>query len=561
MIIHTNTFSYSIFKYILNGDKLSEEIVQQVGEFDYEFEGVSETHTQEDNIARVIINILERGNPTLVSPYVDEVLASHLDLLQRAEKRFEIDYSLTELEHPIEWIQDALMLVAPDEACEYRELYALDSEEEALFLGEKLDEYFGAKVATLLRKLVYPQRPLQTMLESKGKFHEQRVDFAWDLPGTDGKFIVEIDGQQHQEQSARMGDTQRDKALKKANWRVIRISTEVLRNNADKKLAELKPLVEHPTFQRMLNFTQQLDNTDFQELKLITLVPIAVGRIQRVLAELVDRGKLNWSESQHWQLAIYERDIPCAWLAISDLMQLLGAFERMSPSITTPKITLTIIRHEPASNLFAEVPDDLPFDCRIASPDDEFIYHQFDVLLDFALQQPPNWTSTPGNLLQSAKTVTTVRSTFVSIKSRKLYCTDPVEYQPDDEALSYFLRYFFRKLDFREGQRDIINRALMRKDVIGLLPTGGGKSICYQLPALLQPGVTLIIDPIKSLMLDQRDDLHSLGVDRAEFINSSLSTKQRQSVLEQMEQGRYQFLFISPERMQIEEFRNQLHKM
>jgi len=79
--------------------------------------------------------------------------------------------------------------------------------------------------------------------------------------------------------------------------------------------------------------------------------------------------------------------------------------------------------------------------------------------------------------------------------------------------------------------------------------------------ALLQPGMTIVIDPIKSLMLDQRDDLRAVGIDRAEFVNSSLTPHQKRRVFTRMTFGHYQFVFVSPERMQIEEFRDRLQDM
>ncbi len=559
MIIHTNTLSQAVFKHFVDKDDFAKKMVEQIGEFSCEF--AESDPKVEDAIARVIINILERGNPTIVSPYVDEVLASHFPLLKRTSKKFEIDYTLADLneEDALRWIEDALLLVEPDDSQDYLETYPFDSDAERLFLGEKLDKWFGAVEASLLRQWVYPQRSVSKMVGNG--FQHQRVDFSWDLPGDNGKFIVEIDGGQHQEQGAVMADKRRDNALKKAGWRVIRITTSELYNDDNAKREQLKELVEHPTCQRIFNRTGQAHDTDSKELDSITLIPIAVGRIQRVLAKLVDRGKLKCTEPQHWNIAVYERDIPCAWLAINDFMHLMRSLAQMTSAIVVPEVTLTIIRDSPSTNPIATIPDDLPFSCRVTQPEEAFDFHHFDVLIDFALHKPPNWTSISGDLLQSAKTFTTVRSTFVSTESRKLYCKEVLRYQANDQALQYLLRYFFRKEEFRDGQREIIDRALDCRDAIGLLPTGGGKSICYQLPALLQPCVTLIVDPIKSLMLDQRDDLRAVGIDRAEFINSSLDNRKRREVSQRMSIGEYQFMFISPERMQIQDFRESLRGM
>jgi ATP-dependent DNA helicase RecQ len=126
------------------------------------------------------------------------------------------------------------------------------------------------------------------------------------------------------------------------------------------------------------------------------------------------------------------------------------------------------------------------------------------------------------------------------------------------EAITYFLKNVFRKVDFRPGQLAIINRALQRKDVIGLLPTGGGKSLTYQLCAILQPGVTVVVDPINSLMKDQYDKLVESGFTKVQYINSFNTTDEREEHLENLSIGKYLIVFVSPERFQIDRFRTAL---
>lgn len=123
------------------------------------------------------------------------------------------------------------------------------------------------------------------------------------------------------------------------------------------------------------------------------------------------------------------------------------------------------------------------------------------------------------------------------------------------EALLYFLHSLFRKSEFRPGQEAIINRALTGKDVIGLLPTGGGKSLTFQLCAMLQPGVTIVVDPINSLMKDQYDKLIQNGITNTAFINSFNTKEEREEDIKNMSEGKYNIVFVSPERFQIEKFR------
>lgn len=126
------------------------------------------------------------------------------------------------------------------------------------------------------------------------------------------------------------------------------------------------------------------------------------------------------------------------------------------------------------------------------------------------------------------------------------------------KALLYLLNNIFRKTNFRPGQEAIINRALAGLDVIGLLPTGGGKSLTFQLCALLQPGVTVVVDPINSLMKDQYDKLIENGITKTTYINSFNTKEERENNTELLIYGKFHIIFVSPERFQIDKFRSAL---
>ncbi len=111
------------------------------------------------------------------------------------------------------------------------------------------------------------------------------------------------------------------------------------------------------------------------------------------------------------------------------------------------------------------------------------------------------------------------------------------------------LKHYFGHDQFREGQETMIDAILSGRDVMGVMPTGGGKSLCYQIPALLLPGVTLVISPLISLMKDQVAALNRSGVSAA-FINSSLSAQQIAQVCEAVRSGGCRLLYIAPERLE-----------
>ena len=126
------------------------------------------------------------------------------------------------------------------------------------------------------------------------------------------------------------------------------------------------------------------------------------------------------------------------------------------------------------------------------------------------------------------------------------------------EALTYCLQSLFRKSSFRAGQLRIINRALQCLDVIGILPTGAGKSLTYQLISLLQPTLTIIVDPINSLMRDQLEKLKDNFIDSAIFINTYNSEEEKTENEQKLVEGDIIFTFISPERLQIKKFRDKI---
>lgn len=116
------------------------------------------------------------------------------------------------------------------------------------------------------------------------------------------------------------------------------------------------------------------------------------------------------------------------------------------------------------------------------------------------------------------------------------------------------LKKYFGYPSFREGQKQIIASIVQGEDTLGIMPTGGGKSICYQIPALLLPGTAVVISPLISLMKDQVDALHQAGIP-ATFINSSLSAAEVDERMKQAAMGEFKLLYVAPERLETPRFR------
>jgi ATP-dependent DNA helicase RecQ len=128
-----------------------------------------------------------------------------------------------------------------------------------------------------------------------------------------------------------------------------------------------------------------------------------------------------------------------------------------------------------------------------------------------------------------------------------------------DEARE-ILRKYWGYDDFRPGQERAVRGILEGKDTLTVMPTGGGKSICYQVPAMLLPGVTLVVSPLISLMKDQVDTLEAVGLP-ATFINSSLGTSEMSARLQAVERGEVKLLYVAPERFDSPSFRERVSRL
>lgn len=122
------------------------------------------------------------------------------------------------------------------------------------------------------------------------------------------------------------------------------------------------------------------------------------------------------------------------------------------------------------------------------------------------------------------------------------------------------LKKYFGYETFRPGQQEIVESILQGKNVLAVMPTGGGKSICYQLPGLLMPGLILVVSPLISLMKDQVEALQKLGI-RAEHLDSSMSFYEQNIVLNLVLTGECKILYVSPERLQSQEFQQFAQKV
>lgn len=267
-----------------------------------------------------------------------------------------------------------------------------------------------------------------------------------------------------------------------------------------------------------------------------------------------------------WRIIVYERDVPCAALAIDDLKERYSKLMRLDDAaLPLPEIELTVI----PSDEFANSPLHLGANVRRLA--DDTIY---DLGIDISMLLRDKLDSKV--MPAKARTRVTIRSSHHAAMRQSVRSSTSISYKPlvetdskgtyvplakPTEALTYFLRDIFRKRSFRAGQLPILSRAMSCQSTVGLLPTGGGKSLTYQLAALMQPGVTIVVDPLISLMADQHRGLRDIRIDACAFISSRQNIVEKNDILRRFANGELLFLFISPERFMMENFRMSLLMM
>lgn len=320
-------------------------------------------------------------------------------------------------------------------------------------------------------------------------------------------------------------------------------------------------------------------NQSYSEIDIIQLQlvfsPIAIARVQKALLEALMTDKLDINKNE-WKILVVEKDVPCSAIAFADLSQMFNTLTKLSKDyqdLKFPKIELDII----SSDTFIE--SGLHLHNTNISKEAKPIHlrAEYDLVIDIAVFETSNIEKESFSKFKCKnKCYFNIRSVLEVNTERNIYTTDRITYRDivsqdgqgnysdieyTKELLEYFLQLIFRKKSFRPGQLPILNRALQNKSVIGLLPTGGGKSLTYQLASMLQPGVTLIVDPLRSLMKDQYDGLINAGIDTCAFVNSTLTREERDEAERKMEQSKLLFVFLSPERLAIYKFREKLKNM
>lgn len=484
----------------------------------------------------VLKNLLQRGNPTLMSKFLQD----HIGSIHKDEN-FKKPYPIISKATPM-W-----------------EKTIKGNVDENLYPAK---EFFYEAIpndlpdCSFIQALLIPEVKINDIVfdesEQAKKFKEQRVDFY--LP--QAKLVIEIDGAQHKTEIQKSQDDYRDSYLTSHNVATVRITTKELKTKNDSYKSKLRDIrtrlaqlfyeqkhQNHPTNIKINDYKNAYVNG--VNLSDKNYLATAIIRFQMLILELLATEKLKFDKT--WNIELYCDDIQgFAQLAIDDLFEWFNNLFFLR----------NIVIERPTINLkYVESPSNFSM--------------KDSIKIDFSLLK----RYTDENL-KNTNVIYVRTDYFDSYDYFRLSTTDAIEYPKsiffNEDVLLFFawnliLQSYdnlqYETLTFREGQLEIIANALTRRHTIGLLPTGSGKSICYQIACLLQPALGFVVCPIKSLMIDQAVDLNKAYIDRVGVLSSDNTTEEKNFIQSNFKKGKYFFVFISPERFQIAQFREYLSEV
>ncbi len=488
----------------------------------------------------IVKNIIQRGKPTLMSTY----LQNRIGTIHKYS-----DFSVATVLISDE-INTWKRIIRGCEDSTYNPAYE--------FFENVLDEVLGEE-CKFIKNLIIPEVLISDITqENKKEFKDQQVDFY--LP--QAYLVIEIDGIQHQKDDKQKSlDKARDQYLTRKGIEVVRISVQELKNKEYEKLYKLRDYVSKhkilTLYKKNFSCIPKCNNPILQAT--------SVMRYQILVLELLKYGRLSL-DAINWEFELNtnnEKSVELLKIAITDLFIWFSCILKLqNKTFKKPNISIKEVY------------------CIEKFSDKNNIKLDFSILKRYTdeNQNYPNVIFIRTDYFDKYKFYEQKHSSNIqkyvpkSIDYSRMEVSDLVKYnltakseKIDNKILKYLMWNLFlqsdetldfKTLDFREGQLSIIKNVLNRQDTIGLLPTGSGKSICYQLAGLLQPAPSVVVAPIVSLMQDQVDELNRFAISRVATINANSGNKFE--ILDEFAEGRYFFIFISPERFQSKSFRNKL---
>ncbi|MCC5982593.1 MAG: RecQ family ATP-dependent DNA helicase [Oceanicaulis sp.] len=489
-------------------------------------------------ISQIVQKLLQRGLTPLPTISLETAIAEVFgtaSLQHFDETSPEVGWRITGAFQPLteSGLVKALCTRRPDFKPEAR-IPVSSSEQQGYDSGR--EQYFATSllpgISPELCHWLHPQTPFQSLAPDDPELAAaKRVDFLLARPDT-APVIIELDGEEH-EHDARI-DAERDAALEAHGFKVVRIPNTLIDND------DITSLTEFLTPYLITNTAKPTK----EELKVarLSLLSSIGSKIQFVLCDALSRRALLPSE--HWKIHVTGAD-PVAAAAISDFHEILRALDKIYGTMVSPKQIEVTLGEKTESDPHLSILVETEIGEKHAFPDDAEHY----VYIIRPTYLPRDLTLNPA-YVQARR--------YCIHRERRDQDTDEIE-----SATTVFLQYLFRKTRFRQGQFQALLNGLCGYDSIVLLPTGAGKSIIYQLTGLLQPGITLVVDPLVSLIEDQERILKSYGIERVLGVTSGSFSERgtRNELLNSIKEAQFQFIMISPERLQTPEFRDALRSL
>ncbi len=543
-------------------EKETEELFKSLSAFDVKSNKSLESTKNCDSKLAVLANIVSRGLPTIAPIDVETIFSDIFDISTKPQANQIINFKSKHKISKTE-INEALHVVDPRFDVDFYNGDMLESQFEKDFV----EKYLNRTDSQYLIQILEPQRPLSTIVNIPDRrfSRDQRVDFSFEIPYGETKagFIFELDGvPYHSNIFQKLRDENRDQLASDSGWDTYRL--EELKDYSFLQNWEQEASLNKYLSTIKSNSKKQIVGK-WKDTLQIVLSPLAIARVERILLQALLSDAVDLA-SEKLSILVIERDVPCAAIATKLLYESFDKLSAMDGSnMKLPKLNLTIV----STKEFIDSKLHMNNTVEASVPD-----KVFDLCIDVSTLLRDNIDALPLNV--KANTVYIIRSSHYKKRERTICSAENIIYPPfvekdatgtyvaikeREQLLTYFLQNIFRKPSFRHGQLPILSRSLSDKTTIGLLPTGGGKSLTYQLSSILQPGVTIVVDPLVSLMVDQVRGLHALRIDTSDCVNSGMDGKLKAKKLNMLQNGALQFMLLSPERYMMENFRESLVSM
>lgn len=370
-----------------------------------------------------------------------------------------------------------------------------------------------------VRALCRPEADVETILnDHSGKWHNQSVDFYV----ASAKLVIEIDGAQHTEGLQSEKDYERDQALRGVGLTVIRFPAEAIKtqNSLFKlRIDQLKSCLFNSALVNAIN-TLNTASKDY----LVRIRYEQVIRYQVLLLTLIKENVISVYQKK-WLFNIpFEMQQQFSVAAEDIFLWFDNLYALKKRAFTRPEIVYS--KEEKAltvdNRVFARMDDStkaIGIEIYTDYYDDTDYFHVFTIetLIKYEIEWPIS--------------------------------------DEQDNALKFVLLNLFGYEEFKKGQLIIIANALCLRNTIGILPTSGGKSLCYFFCCMLQPAPSYAVCPIISLLMDQERNLKEFGITRVSSISSLQSPAEKRMCIDDYGDGRYLLIWISPERFQDQNFR------